>query len=90
MESGPALEQGEVSPGETATTGENRTRARHLAPLLHGHVPGLLVAVTLTLAATVAGLVQPLLVKDVIDAYVERDPNKALEVWNRDEELDEM
>jgi phosphate transport system protein len=30
------------------------------------------------------------LVKDVIDAYVERDPDKALEVWNRDEELDEM
>ena len=31
-----------------------------------------------------------LLVKDVIDAYVERDPDKALDVWNRDEELDEM
>ena len=31
-----------------------------------------------------------LLVKDVIDAYVERDPEKALAVWNRDEELDEM
>jgi phosphate transport system protein len=31
-----------------------------------------------------------LLVKDVIDAYVERDADKALEVWNRDEELDEM
>ena len=31
-----------------------------------------------------------LLVKDVIDAYVERDPDKALAVWNRDEELDEM
>jgi phosphate transport system protein len=30
-----------------------------------------------------------LLIKDVIDAYVERDPDKALEVWNRDEELDE-
>src|SRR3954449_2499015 len=30
------------------------------------------------------------LVKDVIDAYVERDLDKALEVWNRDEELDEM
>ena len=30
------------------------------------------------------------LVKDVIDAYVERDPDKALDVWNRDEELDEM
>ena len=26
-----------------------------------------------------------LLVKDVIDAYVERDPDKALDVWNRDE-----
>ena len=31
-----------------------------------------------------------LLVKDVIDAYVEHDADKALEVWNRDEELDEM
>src|SRR6266702_2307911 len=30
------------------------------------------------------------LVKDVIDAYVDRDADKALEVWNRDEELDEM
>jgi phosphate transport system protein len=31
-----------------------------------------------------------LLVKDVIDAYVERDPDKAIMVWTRDEELDEM
>ena len=31
-----------------------------------------------------------LLVKDVIDAYVARDADKAIEVWNRDEELDEM
>jgi phosphate transport system protein len=31
-----------------------------------------------------------LLVKDVIDAYVARDADKALAVWNRDEELDEM
>ena len=31
-----------------------------------------------------------LLVKDVIDAYVERDADKALAVWKRDEELDEM
>src|SRR5438067_13508145 len=31
-----------------------------------------------------------LLVKDVIDAYVERDADKALAVWTRDEELDEM
>jgi phosphate transport system protein len=31
-----------------------------------------------------------LLVKNVLDAYVARDPEKALEVWNRDEELDEM
>jgi phosphate transport system protein len=30
------------------------------------------------------------LVKDVIDAYVEHDAEKALDVWNRDEELDEM
>jgi len=30
------------------------------------------------------------LVKDVIDAYVERDANKALAVWRGDEELDEM
>jgi phosphate transport system protein len=31
-----------------------------------------------------------LLIKDVIDAYVEQDADKALEVWRRDEELDEM
>jgi phosphate transport system protein len=31
-----------------------------------------------------------LLVKDVIDAYVEHDADKALDVWKRDEELDEM
>ncbi|MBV8888717.1 MAG: phosphate signaling complex protein PhoU [Alphaproteobacteria bacterium] len=31
-----------------------------------------------------------LLVKEVLDAYIERDPDKALEVWRRDAELDEM
>ncbi len=31
-----------------------------------------------------------LLIKDVIDAYVDRDAEKALAVWRRDEELDEM
>jgi len=31
-----------------------------------------------------------LLVKDVIDAYVARDADKAMQVWNRDEELDAM
>jgi phosphate transport system protein len=31
-----------------------------------------------------------ILVKDVIDAYVERDADKAIVVWKRDEELDEM
>src|ERR1700720_3454066 len=31
-----------------------------------------------------------LLVKDVIDAYVEHDADKAIAVWTRDEELDEM
>jgi phosphate transport system protein len=30
------------------------------------------------------------LTKDVLDAYVQRDADKALVVWNRDEELDEM
>ena len=30
------------------------------------------------------------MVKDVLDAYVERDADKALAVWMRDEELDEM
>jgi phosphate transport system protein len=30
------------------------------------------------------------LVKDVIDAYIEKDADKALDVWRRDEELDEM
>jgi phosphate transport system protein len=31
-----------------------------------------------------------MLVKDVIDAYVARDADKAIVVWSRDEELDEM
>jgi phosphate transport system protein len=31
-----------------------------------------------------------LLIKDVIDAYVERDADKAIVVWNADKELDEM
>jgi phosphate transport system protein len=31
-----------------------------------------------------------LLVKDVIDAFVERDADRAIAVWMRDEELDEM
>jgi phosphate transport system protein len=31
-----------------------------------------------------------ILVKDVIDAYVERDADKAILVWTRDEEVDEM
>jgi len=30
------------------------------------------------------------MVKDILDAYVERDADRALEVWLRDEELDEM
>jgi phosphate transport system protein len=30
------------------------------------------------------------MIKDVLDAYVERDADKAMEVWLRDEELDEM
>lgn len=30
------------------------------------------------------------LVSEVLDAYVHRDADKALRVWNRDEELDEM
>jgi phosphate transport system protein len=29
-------------------------------------------------------------IKDTFDAYVEKDPEKALEVWHRDEEVDEM
>ncbi len=36
------------------------------------------------------GRLAQLLVKDVIDAYVERDAEKAYAVWMRDEELDEM
>jgi phosphate transport system protein len=31
-----------------------------------------------------------MLVKDVIDAYVERDAEMACKVWNHNEELDEM
>jgi phosphate transport system protein len=30
------------------------------------------------------------MVKDVLDAYANRDVDKAIAVWNRDEELDEM
>jgi len=30
------------------------------------------------------------MIKDILDAYVERDAEKALQVWLRDEELDEM
>jgi phosphate transport system protein len=30
------------------------------------------------------------MIKDILDAYVERDADKALAVWLRDEELDEM
>ena len=36
-----------------------------------------------------AGLVQPM-IKDVLDAYVARDSKKAMEVWNRDIEVDDM
>ena len=30
------------------------------------------------------------MIKDILDAYVERDADKAMVVWARDEELDEM
>jgi phosphate transport system protein len=36
-----------------------------------------------------AKLVQEIL-KDIIDAYIERDVDKAIRVWNRDEEVDDM
>lgn len=36
-----------------------------------------------------AALVQPM-IKDVLDAYVARDSEKAMEVWNRDIEVDDM
>jgi phosphate transport system protein len=36
------------------------------------------------------GTLAQAMVKDVLDAYVERDTAKALSVWRRDEELDEM
>jgi phosphate transport system protein len=36
------------------------------------------------------GRLAQLLIKGVLDAYVERNPDKAYEVWMRDEELDEM
>ena len=36
------------------------------------------------------GTLAQALIKDVLDAYTERDINKALQVWRRDEELDEM
>ena len=29
------------------------------------------------------------MVKDVLDAYIERDDEKALDVWRRDPEVDE-
>ena len=36
------------------------------------------------------GLFGQQMVKDILDAYVERDADKAIAVWLRDEELDEM
>lgn len=36
-----------------------------------------------------ARIVQEIL-KDIIDAYVERDVEKAIKVWNRDQEVDDM
>jgi phosphate transport system protein len=36
------------------------------------------------------GALAQTLIKDVLDAYVERDTEKAMQVWRRDEELDEM
>lgn len=30
------------------------------------------------------------MIKDVLDAYIERDAEKAIDVWRRDEEVDEM
>ncbi|MCA1908648.1 MAG: phosphate signaling complex protein PhoU [Magnetospirillum sp.] len=36
-----------------------------------------------------AHLVQEIL-KDILDAYIERDVDKAVRVWNRDEEVDDM
>jgi phosphate transport system protein len=36
------------------------------------------------------GALAQALIKDVLDAYIERDTGKALAVWRRDEELDEM
>jgi phosphate transport system protein len=36
------------------------------------------------------GRLGQVMIKDVLDAYVERDADKALLVWARDEELDEM
>lgn len=36
-----------------------------------------------------ARIVQEIL-KDIIDAYIERDVEKAISVWNRDEEVDDM
>ena len=36
-----------------------------------------------------ARLVQ-VIIKDVLDSYVERDPERAVDAWRRDEEVDEM
>jgi len=36
-----------------------------------------------------ARLVQAI-IKDVLDSYVERDPERAVDAWRRDEEVDEM
>ena len=37
----------------------------------------------------IGGLVQRM-IKDVLDAYAERDVARAIDVWNRDEEVDEL
>ena len=49
----------------------------------------------LPITAPVAGVVRLAelvrsLVKDILDAYLERDVEKAIRVWGRDEEVDEM
>jgi phosphate transport system protein len=56
-----------------------RTRAIIQSPAVH-----------LLSAIPRMGALAQSLIKDVLDAYAERNTEKALEVWRRDEELDEM
>jgi ABC-type multidrug transport system fused ATPase/permease subunit len=56
-----------VISGRQPAAGENKAGLRDVLRIVEGHRRWIMVAVTLTLAASALGLVQPLLVKQVIE-----------------------